>query len=69
MPNLDGLQATRSIRQELYYKHPIVALTAFVDDSNVTECREAGMNSFLTKPIKRSELHAILQEFCQLEQS
>ncbi|KAK9464479.1 hypothetical protein V1512DRAFT_268194 [Lipomyces arxii] len=64
MPNLDGLQATRIIRQEYYYKHPIVALTAYADDSNVKECMDAGMNNFLTKPIKRSQLCEILDEYC-----
>ncbi|KAK9387481.1 hypothetical protein V1515DRAFT_600762 [Lipomyces mesembrius] len=64
MPNLDGLQATRVIRQELDYRYPIVALTAYADDSNVKECMDAGMNNFLTKPIKREQLHEILDEYC-----
>ncbi|KAK9323978.1 hypothetical protein V1517DRAFT_318947 [Lipomyces orientalis] len=64
MPNLDGLQATRVIRQELDYRYPIVALTAYADDSNVKECMDAGMNNFLTKPIKREQLHDILDEYC-----
>ena len=34
MPNLDGLQSTRMIRQ-IGYSAPIVALTAFAEDSNV----------------------------------
>ncbi|KAK9375543.1 uncharacterized protein V1513DRAFT_413062 [Lipomyces chichibuensis] len=63
MPNLDGLQATRVIRQELDYRYPIVALTAYADDSNVKECMDAGMNNFLTKPIKREQLHEILDEY------
>ncbi|KAK9239260.1 hypothetical protein V1525DRAFT_398993 [Lipomyces kononenkoae] len=66
MPNLDGLQATRVIRQELQYRYPIVALTAYADDSNVKECMDVGMNNFLTKPIKREQLHEILDEYCNL---
>ncbi|KAK9479859.1 hypothetical protein V1514DRAFT_366602 [Lipomyces japonicus] len=66
MPNLDGLQATRIIRQDLDYKYPIVALTAYADDSNVKECMDAGMNNFLTKPIKRPQLYDILNEYCHL---
>lgn len=46
MPNLDGLQSTRLIRQ-LGYLGPIVALTAFAEESNVKECMDAGMDMFL----------------------
>ncbi|KAF8450198.1 hypothetical protein BGX38DRAFT_1092221 [Terfezia claveryi] len=64
MPNVDGLEATQIIRQ-LGYTAPIVALTAFAEDSNVKECREAGMDSFLAKPIKRTELRKVLMEYCR----
>ncbi|KAF8430219.1 histidine kinase-group VI protein [Tirmania nivea] len=64
MPNVDGLEATQIIRK-LGYTAPIVALTAFAEDSNVKECREAGMNSFLAKPIKRTELRKVLVEYCR----
>ncbi len=46
MPNLDGLQSTRLIRQ-MGYSAPIVALTAFAEESNVRECMDSGMNMFL----------------------
>jgi osomolarity two-component system sensor histidine kinase SLN1 len=46
MPNLDGLQSTRLIRQ-LGYLGPIVALTAFSEESNVKDCIDAGMDMFL----------------------
>lgn len=46
MPNLDGLQSTRLIR-EMGYSAPIVALTAFAEESNVKECYESGMDHFL----------------------
>lgn len=46
MPNLDGLQSTRLIRQ-MGYSAPIVALTAFAEESNVKECYDSGMNMFL----------------------
>jgi osomolarity two-component system, sensor histidine kinase SLN1 len=46
MPNLDGLQSTRLIRQ-MGYSAPIVALTAFAEDSNVQECMDSGMDMFL----------------------
>ncbi|CAI2035389.1 hypothetical protein SEUBUCD646_0I00330 [Saccharomyces eubayanus] len=64
MPKVDGLLSTKMIRRDLGYKSPIVALTAFADDSNIKECLESGMNGFLSKPIKRPKLKTILIEFC-----
>ncbi|KAI9776094.1 MAG: Histidine kinase [Geoglossum umbratile] len=63
MPNLDGLQSTRLIRQT-GYSAPIVALTAFAEESNVRECMESGMNYFLAKPIKRLALRQVLNTYC-----
>lgn len=65
MPRVDGLLATKMIRQNLQYTFPIVALTAFADDSNIKECLDAGMDGFLSKPIKRPKLKTIIQEFSQ----
>lgn len=65
MPRIDGLEATRIIRNELHYTKNIVALTAFADDSNIKECLESGMNGFLSKPIKRPMLKKILQEYLE----
>ncbi|KAI9789905.1 MAG: Histidine kinase [Peltula sp. TS41687] len=63
MPNLDGLQSTRLIR-EVGFSSPIVALTAFAEESNYKECIKSGMNSFLAKPIRRPALKAILKAYC-----
>ncbi|ODV95900.1 hypothetical protein PACTADRAFT_49337 [Pachysolen tannophilus NRRL Y-2460] len=64
MPKVDGLAATRIMRNELKYDKPIVALTAFADESNVTKCLDSGMSGFLSKPIRRSQLRKILVELC-----
>ena len=64
MPKVDGLLSTKMIRHDLHYDHPIVALTAFADDSNIRECLDAGMNGFLSKPISRAKLKAIINEHC-----
>ncbi|KAG9848789.1 putative histidine kinase HHK5p, partial [Aureobasidium melanogenum] len=63
MPNLDGLQSTRLIR-EMGYDAPIVALTAFAEESNVKDCLDSGMNYFLSKPIRRPALKKVLKEYC-----
>ena len=63
MPNMDGLQSTRLIR-EIGYQMPIVALTAFAEESNITSCLDSGMNYFLSKPIRRPQLKKVLKEYC-----
>ena len=63
MPNLDGLQSTRLIR-EMGYSAPIVALTAFSEESNVKECLDSGMDFFLPKPIRRPALKQVLKRYC-----
>ena len=63
MPNLDGLQSTRLIRG-MGFSAPIVALTAFAEESNVKECMDSGMNFFLPKPIRRPALKQVLKRYC-----
>jgi CheY-like chemotaxis protein len=61
MPKLDGLEATRQIRQlPGYARVPIVGVTAnaFVEDRQ--RCAQAGMTDFLTKPVVPAKLHAVL---------
>ncbi|KAK6864127.1 osomolarity two-component system- sensor histidine kinase SLN1 [Apiospora arundinis] len=65
MPNLDGLQSTRLIRK-MGYSAPIVALTAFSEESNVKECMESGMDEFLAKPIRRPALKQVLKRFATI---
>ncbi|KAI9172417.1 Two-component system protein B [Paramyrothecium foliicola] len=65
MPNLDGLQSTRLIR-EMGYTYPIVALTAFSEESNVKECIDSGMDEFLAKPIRRPALKQVLKKFATI---
>lgn len=63
MPKVDGLTATKLLRNNLRYNRPIIALTAFADESNVKECLNSGMSGFLSKPIKRTNLRQIITEF------
>jgi osomolarity two-component system sensor histidine kinase SLN1 len=65
MPNLDGIQSTRLIRQ-IGYSAPIVALTAFAEDSNIKNCMESGMNMFISKPIRRPALRQVLDKFASI---
>ncbi len=63
MPNLDGIQSTKLIR-EMGFSAPIVALTAFAEKSNEDECMASGMDYFLAKPIKRPALKHVLKKYC-----
>ncbi|HEX8497177.1 MAG TPA: response regulator, partial [Actinomycetales bacterium] len=62
MPELDGLQATRQIRSQVPSERQplIVALTANALSEDQAACREAGMDHFLSKPIRAGELAAVL---------
>lgn len=63
MPNLDGIQSTKLIR-EMGFTAPIVALTAFAEKSNEEECMASGMDHFLPKPIRRPALKQVLKKYC-----
>jgi CheY-like chemotaxis protein len=46
MPILDGLESTRLIRQ-MGYSAPIIALSAFAEESNIKDCMDSGMDMFI----------------------
>jgi len=61
MPGIDGLEATRRIRQQLAgRKLRIVALTANAMEEDRAACLAAGMDDFITKPVGQDELRARL---------
>lgn len=62
MPHLDGIACTKKIR-ELGYKGPVVALTAYADDTNQKTCFAAGMDGFLVKPIAKARLKEVLDVY------
>jgi signal transduction histidine kinase/DNA-binding response OmpR family regulator len=67
MPEMDGLTATKAIRQTLKLVNlPIVAMTAHAMQSDVDKSREAGMNTHLIKPIDPDVLYKTLVSFLNL---
>jgi CheY-like chemotaxis protein len=60
MPEMDGLAATKVIRESGEHDLPIIALTAAVRDEDREKCRKAGLDDFLGKPIEPRELEETL---------
>ncbi|OYU44828.1 MAG: hybrid sensor histidine kinase/response regulator [Burkholderiales bacterium PBB4] len=64
MPVMDGLEATRRIREaETGHRTPIVAMTANAMESDRDRCLAAGMDDYLSKPIKAVELQELLKRY------
>ncbi|MDB5118962.1 MAG: response regulator [Sphingobacteriales bacterium] len=62
MPEMNGLEATKVIRSGAQYQPQIIAMTANAMPEDRETCLNAGMNNYITKPIKLNELMDILRE-------
>jgi signal transduction histidine kinase/DNA-binding response OmpR family regulator len=69
MPEMDGLEATRRIRQlgAMGRAVPIIAMTANAMQEDRRRCLEAGMNDFVAKPIDSAELLRKIAAHCRAE--
>jgi CheY-like chemotaxis protein len=66
MPKMDGFEATREIRADkvgLNKATPIVAITAKALHGDREKCIEAGMNEYITKPIKPQTIYEVIRKF------
>ncbi|AQM66932.1 sensor histidine kinase/response regulator [Vibrio campbellii] len=64
MPIMDGITATRLIRQK-GINIPIIALTAHALESDKTTCMKAGMDGFVSKPVRRQEIYEAIQSLVE----
>ena len=67
MPELDGFQAARRIREQFpHRKLPIVALTANAMEGDRQRCIDAGMDDYLAKPFKQEQLLQIVGKWMNI---
>ena len=62
MPEMDGMEAARKIRERRSDGQPrIIALTAYALQGDRDKCLAAGMDDYISKPVKLEELQAVLE--------
>jgi signal transduction histidine kinase/CheY-like chemotaxis protein len=70
MPLMDGYETTRCIREwersNGQHATPIIALTADALPGTESTCREAGMNDYLSKPVRKENLRKVLSRWIRL---
>ncbi|WP_310557424.1 PAS domain S-box protein [Flavobacterium sp.] len=57
MPEMNGFEATKHIREEMKSQIPIIALTADVTQADIDKCLAVGMNDYVSKPIDEKLLY------------
>ena len=67
MPVMDGFEATKRIRnheskQSSIAETPIIALTAYASSADRERCLAAGMNEYISKPIRANALHRLIEQ-------
>jgi CheY-like chemotaxis protein len=65
MPIMDGITATKKIRQEIENQPWIIALTANAYEEDRLKCLEAGMNEFITKPVQIENIVQAIDRYAE----
>ncbi len=68
MPNMDGWEVTRTLRQQPAWQNlPIIMVSASTLPSDESRCYQAGANAFLAKPLNFEQLLKLLKQYLKLE--
>jgi CheY-like chemotaxis protein len=63
MPVLDGIAATKKIRENVVWDHiPVIGFTASSFSDEIAKCLAAGMSTLLTKPLPKATLNQVVDE-------
>lgn len=70
MPIMDGYEATQEIRRQEkesgLMMTPIIALTANAMEGEKERCQQAGMDDFITKPVRAEQLRATVEQYMDI---
>jgi len=69
MPEMDGYTTVSVIRKELKLRTPIIAMTAHALTGEKEKCLRCGMNEYISKPIRESQLFELILRFLHVDES
>jgi two-component system cell cycle response regulator len=68
MPKLDGISATKRIRNQHFESYlPIIVITAKVETNDMVSALDAGADDYITKPFELEEIHARIRNMLRLK--
>ena len=64
MPEIDGYKATKILREKGFNDIPIIAMTAHAMQGDRERCLKAGLDDYISKPIKREVVYQVVKKWC-----
>ena len=59
MPDMEGIDCTKYLREKLHYNGKIIALTGYIDENMRKECLSAGINEIVCKPFNKQSIEKL----------